>query len=355
MTEQGLRPGRRRFIAGAAAFAAGAPWTAHGAGEQVLVRTSGGSFQAAQEQAIFGPFTAATGIKVIPVPLSTGKLREMLENGRIPVDAQFLVETHAIALDQAGFLDRVDYDAMRFTNPADIEPSVKKPAMVGAMFLATVLVYNKEAFATRHPRTWADFWDVRAFPGARSLPDIKSGFVELEFALLADGVAPARLYPLDVDRALRSLSRIRRSVTGFWETGTEAMQLMERRDAVLGALWNGRAQDLIDRGAPVAMDWNQAKRHNVYWSVLKGAPNRDHAQRFLDFALQPKVQAELARLSHYGPTNRQAARHIGPDVAAKLPTTPEHMRVSFDEDARWWLANLPRVTERWNAWLSQAA
>jgi putative spermidine/putrescine transport system substrate-binding protein len=355
MVENGLRSGRRKFIAGAAALAAGAPWIARGAGEQVLVRTSGGSFQAAQDTAIFKPFTAATGIKVIPVPLSTGKLREMLENGRIPVDAQFLVETHQIAVDRAGFLDAIDYDAMRFTNPADIEPAVKKPSMVGAMSLSTVLVYNKEVFAARPPRSWADFWDVRAFPGSRSLPDIKSGFVELEFALLADGVTPAKLYPLDVDRALRSLTRIRRNVTGFWETGTEAMQLMERRDAVLGALWNGRAQDLIDRGAPIALEWNQAKRHNVYWSVLKGAPNGGNAQRFLDFALQPKVQAHLAQLSHYGPTNRQAARHIAPDVAAKLPTAPDHVRASFDEDARWWLANLPRVTERWNAWLSQAA
>lgn len=343
-------------MAGTAALAAAAPWVARAAPEQVLVRTSGGVFQAAQDNAIFKPFTAATGIKVVPVPLSTGKLREMLDNGRIPVDAQFLVETHQIALDKAGFLDRIDYDAMRFTNPADIEPAVRKPGMVGAMLLATVLVYNRDAFAdSRRPHSWADFWNVRAFPGPRSLPDIKSGFVELEFALLADGVAPGRLYPLDVDRALRSLSRIRRNIAGFWETGTEAMQLMERGDAVLGALWNGRAQDLIDHGAPLAIEWNQAKRHNVYWSVLKGAPNAANAQRFLDFALQPKVQAELAHLSHYGPTNRQAARHIAPEVAAKLPSAPDHLRASFEEDARWWLENLPRVTERWNAWLLRTA
>ena len=76
---------RRRFIAGAAALCA-APWVARGATEQLLVRTSGGSFQAAQEKAIFQPFTRATGIKVVPVPLSTGKLREILETGRIPVD-----------------------------------------------------------------------------------------------------------------------------------------------------------------------------------------------------------------------------------------------------------------------------
>ncbi len=343
---------RRRFAASAAALCA-APWVARGASEQLLVRTSGGSFQAAQDKAIFQPFTRATGIRVVPVPLSTGKLREILETGRIPVDVQFLVETHQIELEQAGYLDRIEYEAMRFTDPNDIAPAVRRPFAVGAMFLATVLVYNKAVFANEHPRSWADFWNVKRFPGPRSLPDIKSGFVELEFALLADGVAPEKLYPLDVDRALRSLARIRRNVVAFWETGTEAMQHMERGNAVIGALWNGRAQELVDRGAPVAIEWNQAKRHNVMWCVHKGAPNRANAQRFLDFATQPKIAADLARLSHYGPVNRKAQRLLGEDVMAKLPSSPEHMRVSFAEDSRWWSQNLAAVTERWNAWMSR--
>ncbi len=343
---------RRRFIAGTAALAA-APWAARGAGEQLLVRTSGGSFQAAQEKAIFQPFTKATGIRVVPVPLTTGKLREILDTGRIPVDVQFLVETHQIELERAGYLEAVDYGAMRYTNPNDIDPVVRRPLAVGAMFLSTVLVYNRKAFPREHPGSWADFWNVGRFPGPRSLPDAKSGFVELEFALLAEGVPPEKLYPIDIDRALRSLARIRKNVVAFWESGAEAMQLMERGNALMGALWSGRAQDLIDRGAPIAIEWNQAKRHNVMWCVHKGAPNRDNAQRFIDFALQPKVAADLARLSSYGPVNRQSMRLLPPEVIAKLPNTPEHARLSFAEDSRWWSENLAAVTERWNMWISR--
>jgi putative spermidine/putrescine transport system substrate-binding protein len=344
---------RRKFIASSVGLCAGAPWVARGATEQLLVRTSGGSFQAAQEKAIFQPFTRVTGIRVVPVPLSTGKLREILDSGRIPVDVQFLVETHQIELEQAGYLDRIEYEAMRFTNPNDIATPVRRPFAVGAMFLATVLVYNKAAFRDDPPRSWADFWNVKRFPGPRSLPDVKSGFVELEFALLADGVAPEKLYPIDVDRALRSLARIRRNVVAFWETGTEAMQHMERGNALMGALWNGRAQELVDRGVPLAIEWNQAKRHNVMWCVHKGAPNRANAQRFIDFATQPKIAADLARLSHYGPVNRQAQKLLADDVIAKLPNSAEHMRVSFAEDSFWWAQNLAAVTERWNAWMSR--
>ncbi len=351
----GLHHGRRRFLAGAAALAATGPWVARASrNSQVLVRTSGGVFQAAQEKALFKPFTQATGIRVVPVPLSTGKLREMLDTGRIPVDVQFLVETHQIPLERRGYLDRIDYDGMRLTNPADVYANLRRPNMVGSMLLTTVMVYDRETYGDRHPRNWRDFWDVQRFPGARALPDAKSGFVELEFALLADGVAPERLYPLDIDRALRSLGRLRKHVAGFWETGTEGMQLLERKDAVLGVLWNGRAQALIDKGTPVAIEWNQAKRHNVFWSALKGAPNRANAQRFLDFAMQPRVQADLARLSHYAPANREAHRYITPEVAAKLPDTPQRIAASFSEDSAWWADNLATVTERWNVWMSRA-
>ena len=349
----GILQGRRRFLTGAAALA-GAPWVARASRqEQVLVRTSGGVFQAAQEKAIFKPFTEATGVRVVPVPLSTGKLREMLETGRIPVDIQFLVETHQIPLERRGYLDRIEYGAMRLTNPNDIYANLRRPNMTGAMLLTTVMVYDREIFAQGHPSNWAEFWDVRRFPGPRSLPDAKSGFVELEFALLADGVPPERLYPLDIDRALRCLSRLRKNVSGFWETGTEGMQLLERKDAVLGVLWNGRAQSLIDKGVPLAIQWNQAKRHNVFWSILKNAPNRRNAQRFLDFAMQPRVQAELARLSNYGPANREAHRHIAPEIAAKLPDTSERVQASFPEDSAWWADNLGTVTERWNMWMSR--
>src|SRR5262245_5376209 len=189
-----MRRGRRDFLAGSAALCAAAPYVLRAARtEQVLVRTSGGVFQAAQDKAIFKPFTQATGIRVVPVPLSTGKLREMLDNKRIPVDVQFLVETHTIPLQRAGYLERIDYNAMRLTRPGDIFPDVRREQMVGAMYLATVMVYRRDSFTGVMPRTWADFWDVERFPGARAMPDAKSGFVELEFALLADGVPPERL------------------------------------------------------------------------------------------------------------------------------------------------------------------
>ena len=42
---------------------------------------------------------------------------------------------------------------------------------------------------------------------------------ELEFALMAAGVPPDKIYPIDIDRAFESYDKIKASVVKWWETG----------------------------------------------------------------------------------------------------------------------------------------
>ena len=55
------------------------------------------------------------------------------------------------------------------------------------------------------------------------------------------------------------------------------------------------------------------------WGVAKGAPNRKAAWEFLQFAVQPKPQADFANQLYYGPTNPEAFKHISPEVATTAP------------------------------------
>ena len=70
-----------------------------------------------------------------------------------------------------------------------------------------VLGYNTDATAGQVPEGWADFFDTAKFPGKRGFWDYSAGGI-FEFALLADGVAPADLYPLDLERATAKLDTI---------------------------------------------------------------------------------------------------------------------------------------------------
>ncbi|VFR27742.1 ABC transporter, periplasmic spermidine putrescine-binding protein PotD (TC 3.A.1.11.1) [plant metagenome] len=351
--------GRRTFLkrsalAGAALGGAslGIPFARAQDAGQVVVRGLGGAYQDAMDVALYKPFTAETGIRVVVQPATAAQIRAMVEARRVQVDVVDLLDVAQASLDKIGALERIDYDAMTFTNPADIQPSVRHATMVGNLYFATVLAYNTDVFKPgTQPTSWAEFWDAGKFPGARTLADQKAGAAELEFALLADGLAKDKLYPIDLDRAFASLDRIKPNVAKWWDTGAVSAQLLERKEAVLGAVWNGRAQALIDKGAPLAIEWNQAKQQVQYWGVVKGSPNQANAQRFIDFALQPKVQGELTRHIAYGPTNTKAFEHVRPEDLAKLPSSPEHFAASFEQDAQWWVENLATVGQRWQAWV----
>ena len=49
----------------------------------------------------------------------------------------------------------------------------------------------------------------------------------LEIALMADGVAPKDLYPLDLDRAFRKLDEIKDHIAVWWTGGAQSTQLLE--------------------------------------------------------------------------------------------------------------------------------
>jgi len=226
--------------------------------------------------------------------------------------------------------------------------------MVGDIYFSSVLGYNTQSFPTgKQPRSWAEFWDLKKFAGSRMLADLASGNIDLEFALLADGVAKDKLYPLDIERGFKSLDRVRPAIRKFWDTGALSAQMLADKEVVLGSIWNGRLQAVADKGAPLAIEWNEASLQSQYWGVLKGAKNTESAQRFIDFACQPELQANLARLIPYGPTNRQAFKSIPADVAARLPSSPEHKAKAFLQNGKWWADNRAKVSERWSQWLLQ--
>src|SRR5262249_4617627 len=173
----------------------------------------------------------------------------------------------------------------------------------------------------------------------------------LEFALLADGVPKSKLYPIDVDRAFKSLDRVRPSIRKFWDTGALSAQMLTDKEVLLGSIWNGRIQTAIDKGSPLAIEWNEAMLITQVWAILKTPPNPSEAQRFVEFACQPEIQAALAKESPYGPSNRQAFKSIPGNISPRLPSSPEHLAQGFLQNSQWWADNRQSVSERWSQWL----
>ncbi len=346
---------RRRFLSSGIAstvVAVGAPAVLArkaAAQEKILnVNTWGGSYEEAQVAAYFKPFTAKSGVSIRPVsPMSLAKLKAQVQSRNYDWDVSSAgtVEFH-LAMHE-GLLEPIDQAVVKRD---ELPASLIIGNGIANMSLATVLAYRKDRFPNGGPQSWADFWDVKKFPGTRSLYD--RSHTSLSFALLADGVPLDKLYPLDIERGFRKLDAIKPHIKVWWKEGSQSQQLIRDGEVDMMGMWNARAQELIDRGAPLQIVWNGAENYMGVWFVPKGTPRARLAWDFIAFAVQPQQQAAFCSRLPYGPSNPRAFDHIAPDIAAKMPTEPAHRRLSFSPDAEWLVPNMAKLRERWAQWMA---
>jgi putative spermidine/putrescine transport system substrate-binding protein len=352
VTRSGLTR-RNVLAAGATGLAMPAVWSrpARAAG-QVVVRNPGGAYSDTQKKFVYDPFTKETGIEVVIAPSTMGKMLAMVKSGTTELDVADAGLDGLITLNKEGALAPIDYAAWKYANPDDIAKEYRTAVTVGVCLYATVLGYNKETYPTgKQPNDWAEFWDAKAFPGARMLADMASGTPNLEFALIADGVPMDKIFPIDIDRAFKSMSRIKPFIKKFWDTGALSAQMLADKDVVLGSIWNGRLQAIADKGAPLAIEWNQHMLQIQAYGLFKNGPNPKAAQLFLDYAMSPKPNSGLGLEINYGPTNRKSFDLLPAEAIAKLPGSPENLKRSFLQDVNWWDANRAKVNTIWSKWI----
>lgn len=349
-----LSPSRRRFLMlGGAALAA--PYVIAGparAAGQVIVRTPGGAYDDIMRRHVYEPFTKETGITVMPVAATVSKLLAMFRANNVELDLIDTGDGPLVTLGRMGALAPIDYGSWKWSKPEDVGADYRHDTRVANFVYSTVLAYNKTRFPEgQHPRSWADFWDAGKFPGPRMLADMASGQPDLEIALLADGVPRDKIYPIDIDRAFKSLSRIRPQIRKFWDTGALSAQMLSDQEVVMGSIWNGRLQTLIDKGAPLGFDWNENMIQVQALSVFKGSPNQANAQKLIDFMMQPEVQAKYSMDLQYGPTNQKAFGHVPAEHLTRMPGGPNSKQIGFMRDVGWWESNRERVNRQWSRWI----
>ena len=61
-------------------------------------------------------------------------------------------------------------------------------------------------------------------------------------------------------------------------------------------------------------------------------------------------QAKLPLAIAYGVTNPEANASIPPERLAELPTADANMKDAVQISADFWIENIDRLTERFNAW-----
>ena len=348
-----IKPTRRNFMiaSGTGALLASAPLSLRRAfaAERLVVADPGGPFEQAYGAAFYRPFEEATGNEIANVAREhqpTSQVRAIVETQSYTWDVVTVTQADQELLGPLDLLEPLDIEDEAFAN---IIPEAKSPYWMGVDVYSTVLCYRRDTFDGEGPQSWADFWDTKRFPGRRSLR--RSPIDTLEIALLADGVSPGELYPLDLDRAFSKLDEIRSDVDIWWTGGAQTSQLLQSGEVDMIATWNGRAQTVIDSGVPVGIQWNQGLYSIEGWSIPKGNPKAELGKEFIRFCADAERQAAFTPLLAYGPTNLGAYDYISEERAQFLPTAPDKFDRMILADQKWWGDHKDEAEERFNQWL----
>lgn len=342
----------------------------------LTVATWQSAYNEAQKRAMLEPFREDTGYKLDVV--AHGADMAGLNAARVAGSGWDLIELDALAAARGcteGWLARLTPSELPDSvegDPAEADylPGALMPCAVASAAWSAVAVYHGRAEFETAPERIADLFDLPRFPGKRAFP--KQASYLLEFALMADGVAPGRVYdvlatPAGQDRALAKLSSIRHAIV-WWDAPAGALAAFpagtpdSAEDVVMGIAFNGRLFTGVvrARGALKALWDGQIYQFN-YWAVPKSVPEPEAVRALLRYVSLPERQARLTQWFPYGPPRKSAlplvGRHaeIDLDMAGFVPTMPRNMQGALRFDPAWWETNGAALKRRFAAWLALPA
>ena len=325
------------------------------ASDQITFVSQGGAYQKAQTVAILDPAAKKLDITVNQdsIPDAWPAIKTQVASGKPTWDVVDVPTGYCLRGGEQGLIEKLDF--AKLPNAAAMPENYRTPYSVAYEFYSSVLAYSQIKYpAGGAPDSWADFWDVKKFPGRRALRN--HPLATLEAALMADGVASDQLYPLDVDRAFKKLEEIKPYITVWWTSGAQSAQLLNDGEVDMEMAWNGRVSAVAGEGAKVGFTYNQGVLQNTSLCILKGAPNLPTAVRFLDEAVDPVNQANLPLHIDYGPANPRAfdTGVIKPERVAELPSGPDNARKQALMSYAWWSSPAGEAAEkRWVAFIQK--
>jgi len=318
--------------------------------QQITVVNFGGANANAQKKAYYDPFEK-TGTKVIAVEYNgeQAKIKAMVETKKVTWDVVEVESPDVARGCDEGLFEKLDYS--KIGNKADFNPAAVSDCGIGIFVWSTVMAYNGDKLKDG-PKTWADFWDTKKYPGKRGMR--KGARYNLEFALMADGVKPADVYKVlatkdGAERAFKKLTELKPSIQ-WWEAGAQPPQFLVAGDVAMSTVYNGRIDAANREGKNLKITWTGGIYDLDYWVIPKGAPSKEASLKFIAFASTPDAQAEYARNIAYGPTNNKALAKLDAKVLDNLPTSATNSKDALQFNLKFWADQGEDLEKRFASW-----
>ena len=341
------------------------------AAESLTVVSWGGAYGRASRLAVLEPFAAETGIEVKIDDYNGGlaQIRAQVETGIVTWDVVDLETPDLVRGCDEGLLEPVPLASLPAAadgTPAqqDFFPDTITDCGPAQLFYATVYAYNSEVFpdAAKRPTTIADFFDMAKFPGKRGMR--RTPVVNLEFALMADGVPRERVYEtLDTEaglnRAFAKLDTIKDHII-WWEAGAQPPQMLADQEVSMTTAYNGRVFNAqVLEKQPFVVVWDGQVLDTGGFGIVAKTKNIGPARKLVEYAARADVQARISWYISYSPTRRSATplvsthKETGTVMAPHMPTSDANIGLSLANNWEWWSDRADDVNERFAAWLAR--
>jgi putative spermidine/putrescine transport system substrate-binding protein len=339
----------RLTLAATALFAAAASSFASPTDLTIAARDE--SFQRAIQSAYVQPFTAMTGIPVQQLVwdggIDTLRAKTKAADDRWDI---VVVDPDELAVACAeGLLEKLDWPAVGGKD--HYQAQAFSECGLGAAVSTTVLAWDKDKLSVTPG--WPDFWDVAKYPGKRGLRKGVRG--NLEFALMADGVAAADVYktlsaPEGVDRAFRKLDQLKPYIQ-WWSTEAEAGRILASGDVRMTTAPSDQIAMLSLRDhRNFGLQFAASLFEVESWAIAKGSPSLKTAEQFLYLAGLTSLEVRLMQRSGAGALAKGIHDAAQPELNALSPSAGANLAAGLRIDAAFWHDNLPKLRQRFDAW-----
>ncbi|WP_371112046.1 ABC transporter substrate-binding protein [Rhizobium sp. RCC_161_2] len=313
------------------------------AAQTLTITTAGGDYGAAMKKAMWGPAAAELGFDVREETQSDGfaALKMQVTSGAVTTDIIHLGSPEGAQAAAQDLLEPLDYSII---DPNSLPAGAESAYCYPFSSYGTVMAWNTKTLGNKPPKTWAEFWDVKAFPGTRALRANAQDLIEI--ALLSEGIAPSEIYnvlstPDGLKRAIARLAQLKPNVSVWWTSGAQSAQLLKDGEADLVVTWNGRAQSVKADGGAADYSFKGSVIGTDCLAVPKGSANKTAAMKLIAAMTTPERGAKLTDFLAYGPVNPKAYQGnlIPVDRLQLLATAPGNVETSVFSKADWWVKN----------------
>jgi putative spermidine/putrescine transport system substrate-binding protein len=315
------------------------------AAEKLVVNTYGGRWEKFWRGVLLPIMSKTAGIDAT---LDVGLGKNFIANLRAagvekpPYSVLMVNENIASVVRAEGYFEPIPL--AKVPNLANVYPNLRNPGDNGVRgIVSTIGIGYRKDLVKTPPTSWADLWTNPEFKGKIGLYQIGNTAAML-FLLMT-----ARMHGGSQDAVDRAFVEIRKLMP-FQQvdfSGTLSTMLT-RGDVTVAVIDFPEIVALKKKGVPVEMvvPTEGVMAFEQSFNVLKNAPDKEAAYKYLNLILQPDIQEMLAREFYTSPTNVKSK--LAPEVAADVPVNGAGMTkiVQFD----WAKVNprLGEITDRWN-------